>query len=61
VNPNVVVQLGWAAIKVAKPIQLTQGATTPTRKLVLGAILECGNMKFTEKFTVYTFDVLEAF
>ncbi len=58
-----VAQLRWVATKVAKPIkvQLAQGVATPTSKLVLGAILECGKVKFTENFTVYTFDVLEAF
>jgi hypothetical protein len=47
---SAVMWLKWVATKVAKPIkvQLTQGTSTPTSKVVLGAILECGKMKFME-------------
>jgi hypothetical protein len=47
---SAVMWLKWVATKMVKPIkvQLTLLAATPTSRVVLGAILECGNMKFTE-------------
>jgi len=56
VSPSVVIQLGWVAKKVAKPIKvhLAQGVVTPTSEVVLGIVLECGKAKFIENLLVYT-------
>jgi hypothetical protein len=47
---------------VAKPIKvyLAQGIVTPTSEVVLGAILECGKVKFAKNFIVCTLDGMEA-
>jgi hypothetical protein len=62
VNPSIVAQFEWVATKVAKPIrvQLAQGTTTSTCKVVFGAILECDKVKFTKHFTIYALDGSEA-
>jgi hypothetical protein len=62
VSPSAIKQLGSEATKVAKPIKvhLPQGTITPTSEVVLGATLECNKTKFSEVFTFYTLDGMEA-
>ncbi len=62
VSPSEVSWFGWGTTKVAKHIkvQLAQITTTPTNKVVLGAILECGKAKFVESFMVCGLDGIEA-
>jgi hypothetical protein len=50
------------ATKVAKPIKvhLAQGAVTPISEVVLGALLECDKVKFTENFTICALNRMEA-
>jgi hypothetical protein len=47
---------------VSKPIraQLAQGAATPTSKVGLGVVLQCGKAKFMENFTVCALNGIEA-
>jgi hypothetical protein len=46
----------------AKPIKvhIAQGTMTLTCKVVLGGILECGKVKFTNNFVICTLDGIEA-
>ncbi len=50
------------ATKLSKPIkvQLAQGVATPTNKVGLGSILECGKAKFTENFMICALDGIGA-
>jgi hypothetical protein len=56
VSPNAIIQLGWVAKKVAKPIKvhLAQQVAIPVSEMVLGAVLECDKVKFAENFMVCT-------
>ncbi len=62
VNLSVIVWLEWVATKLSKPIkvQLAQGVATPTNKVGLGSILECGKAKFTENFMICALDGIGA-
>jgi hypothetical protein len=56
VSPSAIIQLGWVAKKVVKPIKvhLAQGVVTLANEVVLRVILECGKVKFAENFTICT-------
>jgi hypothetical protein len=62
VNPNAVKQFGWVATKVVKPIKvhLAQGVMTLANEVVLGTVLECDKVKFTDNFIVCALNGMEA-
>ncbi len=61
-NPSAALWFGWETTKVAKPIkvQLAQGNVKPSNEVVLGVVLEFGEPKFKENFTMCELNNIEA-